>query len=77
MLYHETHDPVLVQEFLGHRTIDTTLLYIQLEKALFTADSDEFTVKATNDTEEVQALLEVGFEYVCTKEDLMFFKKRK
>jgi len=28
-------------------------------------------------TQEIQALLEVGFEYVCDKDGLMFFKKRK
>jgi hypothetical protein len=34
-------------------------------------------VKVTETTEEVEKLLPVGFEYVCTKDDLMFFKKRK
>lgn len=77
MLYHETKDPLIVKEFLGHRNLDTTLLYIQLEKALFKTDSDEFTVKAVRNAEDIQALLEVGFEYVCQKDGLMFFKKRK
>jgi hypothetical protein len=27
--------------------------------------------------EEIKALLEVGFEYVCEKDELMFFRKRK
>jgi len=76
-LYHETHDPVLVKEFLGHRTLDTTLLYIQLEKALFKEVSNDFIVKATKDSEEVHGLLEVGFEYVCEKDGLIFFRKRK
>jgi len=35
MLYHETRDTIVVKEFLGHKTLDTTLLYIQVEKALF------------------------------------------
>jgi len=26
---------------------------------------------------EIQALLEVGFEYVCEKGELLFFRKRK
>jgi len=64
-------------EFLGHRNLDTTLLYIQLEKTLFRTDSDEFTVKAVREPEEIQALLEVGFEYVCQKDSLLFFRKRK
>jgi hypothetical protein len=40
-------------------------------------ESDEFIIKATKDPDEIQALLQVGFEYVCDKDDLMFFKKRK
>jgi hypothetical protein len=39
--------------------------------------TDEFTVKVAEKTEEVKALLEVGFEYICQKDDLMFFRKRK
>jgi len=77
MLYHQTKDPLLVKEFLGHKSLDTTLLYIQLEKALFNEIADEFTVKASRDLKEIQDLLEVGFEYVCEKDGLIFFRKRK
>jgi len=77
MLYHETKNPVLVKEFLGHKTLDTTLLYIQTEKALFKEENDSFEVKAVKDHEDIKALLEVGFEYICEKDGLMFFRKRK
>lgn len=77
MLYHQTRDIVLVKEFLGHKSLNTTLLYIQLEKAIFQNSSDEFIVKAAKDPKEVKALLEVGFDYICEKDGLMFFMKRK
>jgi len=77
MLYHEIHDIILVKEFLGHKTLNTTLLYVQIEKALFRNEPENFYVKTTRDPEEIQALLEVGFEFVCKTEDLMFFRKRK
>jgi integrase len=77
MLYHQTKDIVYVKEFLGHRKLDTTLLYIQVEKALFEETSDEFTVRITQKPEEIKELLEVGFQYVCEKDGLMFFRKRK
>lgn len=77
MLYHQTKDILYVKEFLGHRKIDSTLLYIQIERVLFKETSDEFTVKVANEPEEIKALLEVGFEYVCEKDGLMFFRKRK
>jgi len=77
MLYHQTKDIVLVKEFLGHKSLETTLRYIQLEKALFKEESNEFHVKVTSDPEDIKALLEVGFEYHCSKDGLMFFRKRK
>jgi hypothetical protein len=50
----EGHEPIspdknilLVKEFLGHASLDNTLLYIQMEQALFGAGSDdEFIVNA-------------------------------
>jgi integrase/DNA-directed RNA polymerase subunit RPC12/RpoP len=77
MLYHQTKDPLYVKEFLGHMSIENTTLYIQLDKALFKETNDEFTVKVATKPEEIKALLEVGFEYVCQKDSLAFFRKRK
>jgi len=69
---------LLVKEFLGHAKLENTLLYIQVEQAIFGAsDNDEFTVQATNNKEEIKQLLSVGFEYVCQKDDMLFFRKRK
>lgn len=76
-LYHQTKDILYVKEFLGHKKIDSTLLYIQLEKTVFDETTDEFTVKVARNPEDIEALLEVGFEYICQKDDLMFFRKRK
>ncbi len=77
MEYHKTKDILHVKELLGHKDIENTMLYIQVEKALFNEDSSEFTVKVAKTPEEIQSLLEAGFEYVCEKDDLMFFRKRK
>lgn len=76
-LYHQTKDPLYVKEFLGHKKLDSTLLYIQLEQALYGEDNGEFHVKTAKTPEEIKALLEAGFEYVCQKDDLLFFRKRK
>ncbi len=75
--YHKTKDILHVKELLGHRKIDTTTLYIQLDKALFQGNLDEFTVRVAAEPEEIRSLLEVGFEYVCQKDGLAFFRKRK
>ena len=64
-------------QFLGHRKIDTTLLYIQLAEVIFKNISEEFTVRVAKTKEEITKLLEVGFEYVCEKDGLIYFRKRK
>jgi len=54
---------------LDTRKSKTRRFYITLERAIFGESSDsEYHVKA---------LLEVGFEYVCEKDGLLFFRRRK
>jgi integrase len=78
MLYHQTKDPYYVQHFLGHKSIKSTEVYINIEHTLFEAGANnEFTVKVAEKPEEIKALLEVGFEYVCSKDSLIFLRKRK
>lgn len=76
-LYHSTHDPYYVKQFLGHKSLKNTEIYINIERTLFEPGSDEFTVKVTEKPEEVKSLLEVGFEYICQKDSLIFLRKRK
>jgi hypothetical protein len=44
---------------------------------LWQARAREFTVNVVSAPEEVKALLEVGFDYVCQKDNLIFMRKRK
>ena len=50
---------------------------INLENTIFQATNDKFHVEAAKTPEEINGLLEVGFEYVCEKDGLIFFRKRK
>lgn len=78
MEYHKTRDILYVKNLLGHKKIENTEIYINLEKAIFGDTTDqEYHVKVAQKTEEIKALLEVGFEYICEKDGLMFFRKRK
>lgn len=77
MLYHQTKDIIRVQRFLGHKKIENTMIYIQLAENLFKETSDGFAVKVATKPNEIKGLLEVGFEYVCQRDGLMFFRKRK
>jgi integrase len=78
MEYHKTRDIIHVKTVLGHKNIESTMVYINLEQATFLSQADEWTCKATNKTEEATALIENGFEYITTTpEGLMLFRKRK
>ena len=77
MTYHETHDLVHVQQLLGHKKIDSTLFYVNLESAVFQTENDNFHVQTAKTPEEITKLLEVGFEYVCQKDERLYFRKRK
>ena len=78
MLYHQTKDPYYVQHFLGHKKLTSTEIYINIEHTIFEAsNNDEFTVRVTEKAEEIKALLEIGFEYVCQKDSLIFLRKRR
>ena len=74
MEYHKTKDILHVMQVLGHRQIKNTLLYTQLVKF---EEDDEFICKVARSPEEIQALIEAGFEYVLQKDGLAYFRKRK
>ncbi len=76
MLYHQTKDIVYVQQFLGHKTINHTLKYIQLSEAMF-HDENNFTVKVAKTHEEAISLLEAGFNKVDEFDDLHLYRKLK
>jgi integrase len=77
MLYHQTKDPYYVKQFLGHKSLKNTEIYINIERSLFGEYSDEFTVRVASKPEEIKELLETGFDYICEKDGLMFFRKRR
>jgi hypothetical protein len=78
MEYHKTKDIIHVKAILGHKDIESTMIYINLENAIFLNDSSEWTCKTAKDTNEATKLIEVGFEYITTTpEGLMLFRKRK
>ena len=73
-LYYETKDLLLVKEMLGHKNIRNTMVYTHLVKM----DTEEKYYSATAKTvEEAQKLIEQGWQYVTTFNDIMLFRKRK
>jgi integrase len=77
MEYHETHEIIHVQNMLGHRNIKNTMIYINLEQALFTEQTDKYYCAIAHNEKEEQELIEAGFEYVKDRDTLAFYRKRK
>jgi integrase len=78
MEYHYTKDILHVKEFLGHKEIDNTLIYISLDKNLFSnLPDDSFIIRAVHNLEEAVKLGEVGFEPFVIMEGVQLFRKRK
>jgi len=66
-----------VMQFLGHKNIKNTLLYIQLAEVIFKEASDQFTSRVAKTVDEACELVEAGFDYVCEVDGVKLFRKRK
>lgn len=76
MLYHETKDMYYIMLRLGHKQIKNTILYVQLEEALFQGETN-YISKVAKTEKEISSLIEAGFEYVTEFQDTKIFRKRK
>ncbi|MEM3618635.1 MAG: tyrosine-type recombinase/integrase [Candidatus Bathyarchaeia archaeon] len=74
MEYAKTKDILHTMQVLGHKNIKNTLVYTQLAQNL---GEEEYVCRVAKTPSAVQELIEAGFEYVCQKDDLTFFRKRK
>jgi len=74
--YLQTRDIFFVKYLLGHRHIQSTLIYMHIAKGLINY-SDDYTVKVASDLDEYVELLEQGFEYVSDYNDKKVLRKRK
>jgi integrase len=73
MEYHKTRDILHVNEILGHKSLNNTMLYTQL----ISFNDDEFTAAIAHTEEEACKFIEDGFAYVCDFGSNKLFKKRK
>jgi len=72
--YARTNVLLHVQERLGHRNINSTMVYTHLIKT----EGDQYYSATAKTTEEAQKYTEEGFSYVCTTpENIMLFRKPK
>jgi len=74
MTYHRTKDILFVKQQMGHKKIETTLIYTQL---LQFEQDDNYTCKVSQNVEQSTELIENGFEFVLEQDGLKIFRKRK
>jgi site-specific recombinase XerD len=75
-LFDETKSLPLVQEKLGHRNINSTMIYTHLVE--LDEESQNYFHATAKDEKEAGSLIDQGFTYVCTTpQDIMMFRKRK
>jgi len=74
MLYHKTKDILFVKQQMGHKKIETTLIYTQL---LQFEQDDSYTCKIANNIKDATDLIENGFEYITEIDGYKMFRKRK
>ena len=73
MEYHRTKDILYVKQLLGHKRIESTMIYTQLVNF----EHDDFHVKVATSLKEACGLVEAGFEYVTDMDQNKIFRKRK
>ncbi|MCL1977402.1 MAG: tyrosine-type recombinase/integrase [Candidatus Bathyarchaeota archaeon] len=73
--YHRTKDVLYVKKQLGHKNMNNTLVYIQLDEALF-KDEVDYVSKVAKTEVEACLLIEGGFEFVCDFDGHKLFRKR-
>ena len=75
MEYAKTKDILRVRQMLGHRKIESTLVYT----TLVNFEANEYIVKRPVTAKEEDELIKVGFEYVRfdDKEQVPIYRKRK
>lgn len=79
MLYHKTKDILHVKGVLGHKCIQSTMVYINLDQAYLNQQSEDFTVRVAHNAGEASELVEAGFDYVTGEysDGGKIFRKRK
>jgi hypothetical protein len=63
---------------LGHKRINNTQIYINLEQAIFSeGENSEYTTRIAKTVRAARVLLEAGFDFVTDMDGFKIFHKRK
>ena len=65
MEFHKTRNILHVQQTLGHKNIQNTMIYTHL----IDLETDDYDSATANSVDQARKLIEAGFEYVCTRNE--------
>jgi integrase len=75
-LFSETKSLPLIKERLGHRNINSTMVYTHIVE--FDEESQNYHHATAKDDKEAGELIDNGWTYICTTpQNIMMFRKRK
>jgi integrase/recombinase XerD len=75
-LFNETKSLPIVMEKLGHRNINSTMVYTHIVE--FDEESQNYHHAIARDEKEAGELIDNGWQYICTTpQNIMMFRKRK
>ncbi|MCW3984284.1 MAG: tyrosine-type recombinase/integrase [Candidatus Bathyarchaeota archaeon] len=74
--YIKTRDILHVKYLLGHRHIESTMVYVHLAQGLVNS-TDDYICKIAKNLNEACLLIESGFEYIVEMDGVKLFRKRK
>ena len=72
--YHRTLDPIGVMRHLRHKRLETTMHYL---RAITLDGEEEYTCKTATNAKEASELIEAGFQYIQTIDNIHLYRKRK
>lgn len=76
--YHKTKNMQHVKKVLGHKSILTTQIYVELYTEIYgDLKPEDYTCEIASSVEEAKKLIEAGFEYVCELDGEKLFRKVK
>ena len=76
--YHKTKNILHVKAVLGHRSIRTTMTYVELYTQLYNdLMPEDYVCETASSVKDAQKLIESGFEYICEIEGEKLFRKVK
>jgi len=76
--YHKTKNILHVKAVLGHRSIRTTMIYVELYTEIYNdLMPEDYVCETASSVKDAQKLIESGFEYICEIEGEKLFRKVK